>query len=179
MSKQAEEQTNEQQETEANVEETPEVAATEEDPIIALKQEAEEWKDKYMRLHAEFDNFRKRTQRERVELLGSASAVVLKALMPTLDDFDRAIQANETNEDLVVVKEGFQLISDKMNSTLKAQGLEPMDAVGKVFDVDNHEALTKIPAPTKDLKGKVVDVIERGYFLNDKVLRYAKVVVGE
>jgi len=162
-----------------NEEQEQPTETVESDPMEELKQEVGEWKDKYMRLHAEFDNFRKRTQRERVELLGSASAGVLKQMLPTLDDLDRAIQANQNNEDLDAVKEGFELIANKMLKTLEAQGLKPMDAKGKPFDVDHHEAITKFPAPTEDMKGKVVDVTERGYFLNDKVLRYAKVVVGE
>lgn len=137
------------------------------------------WKDKYMRLHAEFDNFRKRTIKERGDLLRTASGDVIKAILPVLDDFDRAIAANAADEDLANVKEGFQLIHQKLFNVLSQQGLEPMDSKGKPFDVDEHEALTQIPAPEEDLKGKVVDVVEKGYRLNDAILRYAKVVVGQ
>jgi molecular chaperone GrpE len=154
-------------------------AVEEKTPLEIAQAEADEWKDKYMRIYAEFDNFRKRNAKERIELIKSASSNVLKEIIPVLDDFDRAIAANETNEDITAVKEGFDLIKTKTFKILETQGLKAMDAVGKPFDVENHEAITNIPAPTEDMKNKVVDVIEKGYFLNDKVLRFAKVVVGQ
>ena len=148
-------------------------------PLEVAEEETAEWKDKYMRIYAEFDNFRKRNAKERIELIKSASSNVLKEIIPVLDDLDRAMTANETNEDITAVKEGFELIKSKTFKVLESQGLKAMDAVGKTFDVENHEAITNIPAPSDDMKNKVVDVIEKGYFLNDKVLRFAKVVVGQ
>lgn len=138
-----------------------------------------ELNDKFLRLYSEFDNYRKRTNKEKIDLIGSASAGVLKDLIPVLDDFERAIANNETSEDIAVVKEGFQLIYNKLKTTLENKGLTPMNAKGKVFDSELHEAIANVPAPSKDLIGKVVDDVEKGYFLNDKVVRYAKVVVGQ
>ena len=135
--------------------------------------------DKFLRLYSEFDNFRKRTAREKVDLIGSASGDIIKDLLPILDDFERAIKANEEAADPDSLKEGFELIHHKLLNILTAKGLQPMDAQGKQFDVDNHEAITNVPAPSDDMKGKVVDVVEKGYLLNEKVLRYAKVVVGQ
>lgn len=149
------------------------------DEMEQLKVELAEMKNKYVRLHAEFDNFRKRNARERVELIKNASQSVLSEMLPVLDDFDRASKANEDNDDISAVKEGFHLIHHKMFKVLEANGLKPMDAMGKAFDTDVHEAITQIPAPSKKMRGKVVDVIEKGYMLNDSVLRYAKVVVGQ
>lgn len=142
------------------------------------KAEAAEWKDKYFRLYADFDNFRKRTAKERLDLMASASGDVLKELLVILDDFERAVKANETVDDINGVKEGFVLIHQKLNRKLEAKGLQPMESTGKIFDVDFHEAITNIPAPSEDMKGKVVDTLETGYLLNEKVIRFAKVVVG-
>lgn len=142
-------------------------------------QEAADWKDKYLRLHAEFDNFRKRNSKERIELIQTAGSDVIREMLTVLDDFDRAISANESNEDINAVKEGFELIQKKMMNQLKSKGLKPMDAIGKEFNTDWHEAITQIPAPSKKMRGKVVDVVEKGYLLNDRVIRYAKVVVGQ
>lgn len=147
-------------------------------PLEKAQQESAEWKDKYLRLYAEFDNFRKRNAKERIDLIKSASSDVLRDIIPILDDLDRAIVANEANEDIDAVKEGFSLIKSKTFKVLESKGLVAMDSIGKPFDVENHEAITNIPAPTDDMKNKVVDVIEKGYLLNDKVLRFAKVVVG-
>lgn len=143
------------------------------------KESAADWRDKYMRLYAEFDNFRKRSQKERVELLQTASSDVIKELLTVLDDFDRAVKANETLEDIAIVKEGFVLIHQKLYRQMEAKGLKPINATGEVFNTDFHEAITQIPAPTADLKGKVVDEVERGYVLNDKVIRFSKVVIGQ
>jgi molecular chaperone GrpE len=141
-------------------------------------QEATDWQDKYLRLYAEFDNFRKRTLRERGDLIRNASMDVLEKLLPVLDDFDRA--AADPSEDVHAVREGRTLIHTKLRQLLEAQGLTKMDVKqGDAFDVDVHEAITNIPAPTPDLAGKVVDVVEPGYMLNDKIMRYAKVVVGQ
>lgn len=141
--------------------------------------EAAEWRDKYLRLSAEFDNFRKRSVKERVDLLSTASADLIKDLLPVVDDFERAVKANETLTDIEVVKEGFNLIHQKFYKKLESKGLKPNEAVGKPFDTDFHEAITQIPAPSEDMKGKVVDELEKGYTLNEKVIRFSKVVIGQ
>lgn len=138
-----------------------------------------ELNNKYLRLHAEFDNFRKRTNKEKIDLINSASEGVLKDLIPTLDDFERAIKNNSTSEDINGVKEGFHLIYNKFKNTLEAKGLKPMEAEGQTFDVEIHEAIANVPAPSKKQKGKVIEAVEKGYYLNDKVIRFAKVVVGQ
>lgn len=135
--------------------------------------------DKYLRLYSEFDNYRKRTNKEKLDLIATASAGVLKDLVSVMDDFERAIANNENSDDINALKEGFKLIHHKMRSTLESKGLKQMHAKGEAFDPDLHEAIANIPAPSEELRGKVVDDVERGYFLNDKVLRYAKVVVGQ
>lgn len=145
-----------------------------------LRAEHQAVHDKHIRLFAEFDNFRKRTAKERLDLMQFAGENTLKAVLPVLDDMERAIANNDKVEDINAIREGFKLISQKMQHVLAAQGLKVMpDAQGEVFDTDKHEAITKAPAPTADLKGKVLEVIENGYTLHDKVVRYAKVVVGE
>lgn len=154
-----------------------EVVAEQLDPLEEMKIELAEWKNKYLRLHAEFDNFRKRTMKEKSDLIKNAGSGVIKEILPVIDDFDRAILANENNQDLEAVKEGFELIQTKFFKTLAQKGLEPMEALGKDFDTDHHEAITQLPGD-EDKKGKVVDVVEKGFFLNDQVLRFAKVVVG-
>ena len=141
--------------------------------------ECKELQEKFVRLYSEFDNFRKRTAKEKIEITKTASENVLKDLLPVLDDFERAIANNKEVEDLSALKEGFELIHNKLFKNLEAKGLKRMESQGDKFDVDKHEALTNIPAPKKSLKGKVVDVVEKGYLLNDKVIRFAKVVVGQ
>ena len=142
--------------------------------------EAADLKDKWLRLNADFDNFRKRTARERLDLIQFAAENALKNVLPVLDDMERAIANNVRTEDLAVVKEGFHLIQNKLLHILGSQGVKPMSEVkGQPFDVDRHEAITKAPAPSPELKGRVLDVVENGYTLHDKVIRYAKVVVGE
>ncbi|MCB0791025.1 MAG: nucleotide exchange factor GrpE [Flavobacteriales bacterium] len=136
--------------------------------------------DKYVRLFAEFDNFRKRTAKERIDLVQFAGENVLQNLLPVLDDMERAIRNNDGTDDVNVIKEGFHLVRNKLLHIMGAQGVRPMeDPKGQLFDTDRHEAVTKAPAPSPGMKGKVIDVIENGYTLNDRVLRYAKVVVGE
>lgn len=148
--------------------------------LAAAKADAADLKDKWLRLNAEFDNFRKRTAKERLELLQFAGENVLKNMLPVLDDMERAIANNAKTDDIAVVREGFHLIHSKLLHILGSQGVKPMaDAKGQPFDTDRHEAITKAPAPSDDLKGKVIDVVENGYTLHDKVVRYAKVVVGE
>lgn len=144
-----------------------------------LEQELKELNDKYLRLYSEFDNFRRRTTKERIELFKSAGEEVLTAILPILDDFERAIQSMEGTEDVSALKDGIQLVYDKMVKTLDRQGLKAFNARGEKFDADLHEAVTTIPAPSEDLKGRIVDEIEKGYTLNDKVIRYSKVVIGE
>ena len=144
----------------------------------ATEEGATDWQDKYLRLYAEFDNFRKRTLRERGDLIRNASIDVLEKLLPVLDDFDRA--AANPSDDVEVTREGQTLIHTKLRQLLEAQGLTKMEVnQGDAFDVDLHEAITNIPAPTPELAGKVVDVVEPGYKLNDKIMRYAKVVEGQ
>ena len=148
--------------------------------VSELEENLAEINDKYLRLFSEFDNYRKRTNKERLELLDTAALEVIKDMLPVLDDFERAFKANEAkSEEEQNNLEGFKLIYNKLKGTLTRRGLEPMKSVGESFDTDFHEALTNIPAPTDDLKGKVVDEIEKGYMLKGKVIRVAKVVVGE
>jgi len=135
--------------------------------------------DKYLRLYSEFENFRRRTAKEKLDLMKNAGSDVVGDILPVVDDFDRAIELNEDNTDPEALKEGFKLIHHKLLHLLKNQGLKPMDSINQPFDTEYHEAITNIPAPSEDMKGKVIDVAEKGYFYNDKVLRYAKVVVGQ
>ncbi len=141
--------------------------------------EAADWKDKYLRLAAEFDNFRKRSMKERSELVVSASSDMIKEMLTILDDFDRAVKANESLEDTAAIKEGFVLIHQKLYRKLESKGLRPLESTGKDFDTDFHEAITQIPAPTPDMVGRVVDEVEKGYTLNDKVIRFSKVIIGQ
>ena len=138
-----------------------------------------ELNDKYIRIHAEFDNYRKRTNKEKIDVITNANEDILKDLLPVIDDFDRAIENNLTSEDLNGVKEGFNLIYNKFSSILESKGLKKMNCKGDVFDVEIHEAVANIPAKNKKQKGKVVEAVEKGYYLNDKVIRFAKVVVGQ
>ncbi|MGB0863816.1 MAG: nucleotide exchange factor GrpE [Saprospiraceae bacterium] len=143
--------------------------------IVTVEEERNELKDKYLRLFAEFDNYKRRTAKERVDLLKTASGDVLREILPVLDDFDRAKMASGDEG----LGEGVQLIYDKLFSTMARKGLTPMESTGEVFDAEFHEAITEIPAPTEEMKGKVIDTIEKGYTLGDKIIRYAKVVVGK
>lgn len=137
-----------------------------------------ELNDKFLRLYSEFDNYKKRTAKERIEFAKSAAQDVFVAILPVIDDFERAIKSNETLEDINAIKEGLKLIHHKFSATLSKKGLEPMDTIGKEFDADLHEAITNIPSQSDDMKGKVIDELEKGYLLNGKVIRFAKVVVG-
>ena len=143
-----------------------------------LEAQVAELKDKYLRLAAEFENYKRRTTRERIELLDTAAKDTILAMLPILDDFDRAAKANETAEDAKSITEGFNLIHTRLQNTLKQRGVKEMESNGTNFDADHHEAITEIPMGD-DLKGKVFDTVEKGYFLNDKIIRYAKVVVGK
>lgn len=152
----------------------PELSAEEK-----LKAEVAELNDKYLRLYSEFDNMKRRNAKERIELVQTAGKDILLSLLPVVDDFERAMKSIEAGADIEAVKEGVTLIHNKFVNILTQKGLKAVDATGKEFDLDFHEAITKIPAPTEDLKGKVVDEVEKGYTLHDKVIRFAKVVVGE
>jgi molecular chaperone GrpE len=150
-----------------------------EDRTGELELEIAQWNDKYLRLYSEFDNYRKRSLRERIELSKSAASELILTLLPVLDDFERALDVMETKESKEqAILEGISLIYNKLKTILSLQGLERMKALGEEFDTDFHEALTNIPAPVPEQKGKVIEVIQNGYLLNGKVLRYAKVVVG-
>ncbi|GGF46498.1 nucleotide exchange factor GrpE [Echinicola rosea] len=144
-----------------------------------LKAESQELKEKYLRLYSEFENYRRRTSKERLELIKTASEDVLKDLIPVVDDFERAIKAEEKEAGGEKTLEGSLLIYNKLLKVLEAKGLTAMeDLIGKEFDADTQEAITQIPAPSEDMKGKVIDVVEKGYKLGDKVVRFAKVVIG-
>ncbi|MEI8279914.1 MAG: nucleotide exchange factor GrpE [Bacteroidota bacterium] len=152
---------------------------THEDELLLLKTELDEAKDKYLRLVAEFENFRKRNAKERVELVQTAGRDVLQSMLDVLDDTERATKQMETSTDIEVMKQGVLLVFNKFKNTLHSKGLTAMDSMNQPFDPELHEAITEIPAPNPDMVGKVVDVLEQGYYLNGKLIRYAKVVVGK
>ena len=152
---------------------------TEESETEKLEAAVQEQKDKYLRLMAEFDNFRRRTAKERLELIQTAGKDVLVSLLDVLDDCDRAEKQLQNSEDVALQKEGIQLVFNKLRSTLLNKGVKAMESMHTQFDVEKHEAITEIPAPTADLKGKVLDEVVKGYYLNDKLIRFAKVVVGK
>ena len=186
MKKQKVEETPEQNEkqVENQIKEEKEMTADETtDQISAdienLNQEVSELKDKNLRLMAEFDNFRKRSIKERADLIKFAGEDVLKKILPLIDDFERALLAMETAEDVKAVKEGVDLIYSKFISFLSENGVSVIPTQNEVFNTDLHEAVTTFPAPSEDMKGKIIDCVSRGYTLNEKVIRFAKVVVGE
>jgi len=152
--------------------------ATPTEKLDDLQIKYNELNDKYLRLYSDFDNFRKRKAKEFSEIVLTASKDLVADLLPILDDFERALEAMKDHDADEESIKGTELIYNKLYNLLKQRGLAPMDSMGKEFDTDWHEAITNIPAPSKDLKGKVVDVIQKGYLLNDKIIRYAKVVVG-
>ncbi len=154
--------------------ENPEV-----DEVESLSNKLAESNDRYTRLVAEFDNYKKRTSKEKLDLMQSAGKEVLVKLLPVLDDFDRAMSFMKDIPNDDSVKQGVDLVNTKFRKTMEQLGLKEMDVIGQPFDPEYQEAITSIPAPSDDLKNKVIDVIEKGYFLNDSVLRFAKVVVGQ
>jgi molecular chaperone GrpE len=163
-----------------NKTETTEANADE--PINELaeaKKKYDELNDKYVRLFSDFDNFRRRNAQEKLTLIENAGSDIAKEMLAVLDDFDRAIENNETATDIDGVKEGFKLIHSKLFKTLESKGVKAMNSKGNAFDTDLHEAITHMPAPSEDLKGKVVEVAEKGYYFREKVLRFAKVVIGQ
>ena len=166
---------------------TDENAATNEtaaEPVIELTElekldaELKEQKDKYLRLMAEFDNFRRRTAKERLDLIQTAGKDVIVSLLDVLDDCDRAEKQLQSNVDIEAQKEGILLVFNKIRSNLFNKGVKAMESIHTEFDVEKHEAITEIPAPTPKLKGKILDEVMKGYYLNDKLIRFAKVVVG-
>ena len=147
--------------------------------IEKFQAELNDQKDKYLRLFAEFDNFKRRTAKERIELMQTASKDVVVSMLEVLDDCDRAEKQLETSEDIAQIKEGIQLVFAKLRSTMASKGVKAMESIHTSFDVEKHEAITEIPAPTEDLIDKVVDEVIKGYYLNDKIIRFAKVIVGK
>jgi molecular chaperone GrpE len=144
-----------------------------------LEAELQEQKDKYIRLMAEFDNFRRRTAKERLDLIQTAGKDVIVSLLDVLDDCDRAEKQIQATDDVKQIKEGVSLVFSKMRAAVLSKGVKEMKSIHEEFDVEKHEAITEIPAPTEDLKGKVLDEVQKGYYLNDKLIRFAKVVVGK
>jgi len=149
------------------------------DELSVLKNELEEQKNKYLRLFAEFDNFKKRNAKERLELFKTAGQEVIRELLPVLDDFHRAAKAYEGDNNAENYASGLKLIQEKFQKTLQNKGLKAIESVGKDFNVEQHEAIAEVPAPSEELKGKIIDEVESGYTLNDTIIRYAKVVVGK
>jgi molecular chaperone GrpE len=174
---------NEKQETDIQNEETQNTGTentTEElSEVDALKAQLAEQKEKYLRLFADFDNYKKRSAKERLELLNTAGKDIILSILPTIDDFERAIQAAGNAKDIESVTEGMVLIKNKFFSSLEQRGLKAMNSIGEPFNPEIQEAITEVPAPNEEMKGKVLDVIEKGYLLNEKIIRFAKVVVGK
>jgi len=146
--------------------------------IISLEEKNNELNEKFLRLFSEFDNYRKRTQKERQELLKTASSDIIEAILPVVDDLERAYKSAVENPDMETITEGINLIRTKLNTTLRHKGLEEIPSIGEEFNTDFHEAITHVPAEDKKSKGKIVDEVQKGYMLNGKVLRFAKVVVA-
>lgn len=179
----AKEVNEQEQTTTENVSSSDSSTSTEENTTVTelekLQLEVAEAKEKYLRLYSEFDNFRRRTAKEKLDLIKTASEDVLKDIIPIVDDFERAFKASEGEENAATVRDGNLLVFNKFVKTLESKGLRAMsDIIGQPFDADTQEAITQIPAPSDELKGKVIDVVEKGYTLGDKVVRYAKVVIG-
>ena len=144
-----------------------------------LKAELQEQKDKYLRLFAEFDNAKRRQAKERIELMQTAGKEIIISLLDVLDDSERAEKQFQTTEDVQQIKEGISIVFNKLRNILQSKGLKPMESIGYEFDVEKHDAITEIPAPTPSLVGKVVDEVTKGYYLNDKIIRHAKAIIGK
>ena len=172
------ENTEQQQEQQPNTEAQPQADNIAEPAATDWEAKYNEANDKYLRLYSEFDNYRRRSARERIDLVATAGADTLKNILPVIDDFDRALKNMETAADVLAVCEGVELIYSKLKNTLQGKGLEEMKAVGEPFDADIHEAITQIPVTNEEMKGRVVEELEKGYYLHGKVIRYAKVIVG-
>jgi molecular chaperone GrpE len=151
----------------------------EESDFEELRIELQEQKDKFIRLYAEFDNFKRRNAKERVELIQTAGKEVIQSMLEVLDDCDRAEKQLQKSEDITQIKEGIQLVFNKLRATMQSKGLKEMKSIGDVFNPDIHEAITEIPVQDPAMVGKVVDELEKGYSLNDKIIRFSKVVVGK
>ncbi len=173
------EETTNLQEEENNMTEENETSDNVSDELTSLQKKYEELNDTHLRLRAEFDNYRKRTMREKADLIKSGGENALKNLLPIIDDFERALQNVQTAEDIEALKEGINLIHGKFINYLTQQGVKPIEAIGKPFNTEEFEAIATIPAPDPNMKGKILDCVQTGYTLFDKVLRHAKVVVGE
>ncbi|MBK8144932.1 MAG: nucleotide exchange factor GrpE [Bacteroidetes bacterium] len=152
---------------------------TEESELEKWQQQVAEWKDKYIRLVAEFDNYKKRSFKEKMETIQTAGKDVMMSLLDVLDDSERAEKQMATATDIHAIKEGMQLVFNKLKHTLTQKGLKSFESIGEPFDVEKHEAVTEIPAPSKKQEGKVLDELQKGYLLNDKLIRHAKVVIGK
>ena len=176
-------QAEENQQEETAQEEAPAAEQTVEEQLANMLEEAQqmvhEEKDKYLRLSAEFDNYRKRTLKEKAELIKNGGEKTLTAILPVLDDFERALKNMETSEETKAMKEGVELIFNKFQKILGQEGLQKIETEGKEFDTDFHEAIALIPTPSEDLKGKILDCVQTGYMLNEKVIRHAKVAVAQ
>ena len=168
-----------QQDQTATENQEEEVELTAEEEIVELKQQVGELKDKYLRVYAEFENFRKRSVREKLDMMKTAAQDTMSVLLPVLDDFDRAKKSADSPDSEEKFSEGIELLYHKIYNILNNKGLESMESTGEAFDPELHEAITEIPAPTEEMKGKVIDTIEKGYKLKDKIIRHAKVVVGK
>lgn len=152
---------------------------SEEDPLGSLKSELDETKDKYLRLYSEFENFRRRTAKERLDMIKTANEELLLDLLPVMDDFERANKVMEENKDTKITEEGFSIIFNKFNKVLEQKGVKPMEiSKGDPFDPDFQDGIAQVPVDDESLKGKIYDVVEKGYLLGDKVIRFAKVVIG-
>ncbi len=152
---------------------------TDESELEKLQDELQEQKDKYLRLFADFENYKRRNAKERIELIQTAGKEVITSMLDILDDCDRAEKQIQSSQDIKQIKEGIQIVFNKLRSVLQSKGLKAMESINTEFDTEKHEAITEIPAPTKELKGKVLDEVTKGYYLNDKIIRHAKVVVGK
>ncbi len=144
-----------------------------------LQEELLEQKDKYIRLFAEFDNYKRRSAKERIELIQTAGKEVITSMLDVLDDCDRAEKQLQTSNDIEQLKQGIQLVFGKLRTVMQSKGLKAMESINTIFDVEKHEAITEIPAPNDDMKDKILDEVQKGYYLNDKIIRFAKVVVGK
>jgi len=176
-----EQEPNQEQQAENAAQETAANTASgdEMSELDKVKAELADMKDKYLRQVAEFDNFRKRNAKERIELMQTASKDLMIDLLEVLDDSDRAVQQMEQSDDVAQIKSGTILVLNKLKRVLESKGLKAMETKGTEFDVEFHEAITEIPSPTPDMQGKVIDELQKGYYLNDKLIRHAKVVVGK
>jgi len=165
--------------TENGAETAPETEETPLSELDQLKADLADQKDKYLRLMAEFENFKRRTAKERIDLIQTAGKDVIVSLLDVMDDCDRAEKQLNGTDDIAVQKEGIQLVFNKIRATLQAKGLKAMESIDQAFDVELHEAITEMPVPDESKKGKVIDEVTKGYYLNDKIIRFAKVVVGK